>query len=362
MKKNFLALIIGAFLLTNCTSDVDDFTIAPQTQEIAFNTDGNAVGNNHRATTRSIVSDTIMTQDFSVWGYMSGAGVQTAGYLMDDASFDKVGNPMNGEHYYWIVSDDNSNVDALFTCLSPISQTHSFANNQVTTAVTTPTDITSPKNDNSAVDILYASVATHPTDARIPVTFKHALSWIEFQGKFAANITSVTIKSIKFSTGLNTTGNFVLNTTNNGTSWNTVTTSADIEFGDENVTLNNSNYTVLSDALVIPQNVPTQVTIVYDITLGGITYTNRTITKTINTGNDANNKAYETSFVAGYKYIYRIYVTASEILFTPVVEPWQDTNDTNNTWQIWDTDAVSYVQESFFIKASMLTDNLSVRA
>lgn len=358
MKKKIYALaFISALFLTGCSNDNDFINASQENVEISFDLNESSV-----AKTRGVVEGTTMTQDFSVWGYMSGTGIPTPGYVMNDASFDKDGNPMNDAHYYWIVSDDNSNVNAQFTCLSPISQAHTFANDKVTAAIVTPTVTTSPKNDENAVDVLYANVTTNPTKNRVPVTFKHALAWVEFQGKFAANITDVKIKSIVFSTNINTTGNFVLNTTDNGKAWNTVATPVAIQFGDESVALNSTSYTTLTDALLIPQDVPAQVTITYDITLGGITYTDRVITKTVNTGKDANNKDYVNSFTAGYKYIYRIYVTATEILFSPVVQPWEDTNDTNNTWQIWDEDAVAITEESFFTKASMLMGNPSVRA
>jgi hypothetical protein len=85
------------------------------------------------------------------------------------------------------------------------------------------------------------------------------------------------------------------------------------------------------------------------------------VTKTVNTGKDANNKGYISSFAAGYRYIYRIYVTADEIKFSPSVTPWQN-GTADDIWQIWDEDPVAYNQNSFFTPASMLTASPSLKA
>lgn len=349
----FLTALLSSMLFWGCSENTDDFAKG-EPEQIVFSTQ-------HDAVTRSVVEGSVMVQDFSVYGYAL-TGVQTPGYIMKDATFDKDGNPSDGNKYYWPVADNASSVSVIFTAISPSTQAHTFnsASDKVTSSIVTPSVLTSPQNSDNT-DILYASKTSSPTKERVPITFNHALSWIQFQGKFGEGITDVKIKSIKFSTGLNTTGDFIQNTTDNTVAWDNIATPQVIEFGNGSKTLKSTEYTVLTDALLIPQSVPASITIKYDITIGDVTYADMTVTKTVNTGKDGNDKDYISSFAAGYRYIYRIYVTADEIKFSPSVTPWQN-GTADDIWQIWDEDPVAYNQNSFFTPASMLTASPSLKA
>ena len=123
-----------------------------------------------------------------------------------------------------------------------------------------------------------------------------------------------------------------------------------------------TEYEILSDMLLIPQSVPDEITITFNIVIENtdsdeIHYNGRTVTRTINGGADANKQEdastgrdFVSTFESGKKYIYRIYVTADEITFDVDVDDW---DDANNPFQIWDHNTTAYV-EHFFGKASML--------
>lgn len=232
----------------------------------------------------------------------------------------------------------------------PTNYSHSESSNIVTFAVDASETSASDCNDL----LIAVNNNVHPQVANVPLVFKHTLAWLEFSAKKDKNVESVTITNIQFSNALYTTGNLSVNLTDNTTegTWSSKAGSLN-SFASSTVLTN--DYAVLSDALIVPQDVPTSVTITFNITLKNpddnstIYYNGRTVTRTINTGNDANSVAYVSSFTGGHKYIYRIYVTADEVEFDVSVDDWT----IDNVWQIWDHDATAYV-EHFFDKASML--------
>lgn len=364
--------------LTGCEKDTENFEM---TNPITFNADANF----KRASTRSsagIIDGTSFTyDDFGVYAYMTG---KATGYLMTNVECNKKTDgywyPKTGK-YYWPVSDNASGVTATFTAFAPYAAPASFENDVATFNLTAGTVSTS--GGTECTDYLYAKTTSNPTNDAVNIHFYHALAWVQFRARydkdnlFVKDGDGVKIKSIKFSSNLTTDGTIALPTsttaafTSSSPAVTAGTTTADLEFGNASLSLTDA-YRTLSDALLIPQNVPTNVTIVYDITINGVTFSDCSVTKMINDpdndsngGPDANTQAdptnYSTNFVkrfeSGHKYIYNIYVTGSEIHFNVDVNNWA----TGGEFQIWDKDLTSYTH-SFFGNTSMLTASHSLRA
>ena len=95
---------------------------------------------------------------------------------------------------------------------------------------------------------------------------------------------------------------------------------------------------ILGNALVIPQPVPQNVTIVFDICIVNpngdeVVFTDRKITRTINTGKDMVNVDYTPSWAAANKYIYNFKFDGDKVDFTASVLGWIDSN---NQYHVWD--------------------------
>ena len=364
MKKIF-TLIAAILLFAGCTK-ISDATMNAflKDTEIVFDIDD-------IVTTKAIVDGVTMVDNFGVYGYVTGTGVQSAGYAMANAEYEETGLPANGGKYYWPKSDNPENVNVLFTAYSQYLASPTFSNGTLTLSVPT---LTQTLIDGGATgdwnDILYAQTNSNvhhqnatSAHASVPLQFRHALSWIEFQGSVQDNtvITEVEITSIKFNGGgLYTTGNLVLDTKATMASpavSGQATKNADLDFGTSTTKtltggdLTKTGYSVISDALIVPQAVPESVTITFNLKIQNTTgdelyYVGRVITRTINSGTDADAASYVTNFEAAHKYIYRILVTADGIDFSVDVIDWTD-----EAFQVWDNSASAYV-EHFFGKAS----------
>ena len=349
MKKVLFAAFAALILMSSC-SNIDDVSFTPQrtSEQISFNLGDKAV----TRSTQSVVTGTSLPEGsfFGAYGYVKESTDVDAGYIMINGKYDNTGS--SSTPYYWPISDDNSDVFVNFVAYYPWTDDAGVVSlNQTTGDFTYHVTADGLVNDD-CTDVLIAVAAnqspessnnrgTLDVNGNVPLTFKHALSLVQFQGKKADYVESVTISEIKFSSALSTEGDIVINTKNNPTIADMVVTNKTnpqtYNFAAQNNDLTD-DYQVLSTAMVIPQDVPAAVTIKFDITLvgdgGHIEYRNRTITRTITSGNDDNNNTYDvTTFAAGHKYIYRYYVTADDVNFSITVDDW-----TNDWWQVWDTD------------------------
>lgn len=104
-------------------------------------------------------------------------------------------------------------------------------------------------------------------------------------------------------------------------------------------TLLAGSQTVLGNALVVPQPVPTEITVVFDICIENATgdvvvFTDRRITRVINAGKDADQDAdYVASWIAANKYIYNFKFNGDTIDFNALVSGW---TIGNNNYHVWD--------------------------
>ena len=386
MKKLFAIFIAAILLFVGCAK-IEDMSIKNANDEkieISFDLGKNAVA----PKTRAIVTGTSFTEgNFGVYGYVkqnADLGDGTSGkFLMKKAKYSATtGSAVEGT-YYWPQSDNNTTFDFNFVAIYPYEKTPADVNGSNQLVVDVTADPTSDKFN----DILYAVASlenhqvvgtydnTDPTKHKPVLTFRHALSFIEFQGAIKAgnNITAVNIQKIEFlsatdgtKAGINTTNtltfdipNISTNTTSNPKyvpSYGTAATPVNTLNFAENVSglpLNTSSYKILDSVIFVPQTTPAYVRITFDITIANTTgetivYKGRQVTKAISDGSTdmaTTPNTYE-NWAAGYKYVYRWCISAEGVDFTISVDNW-----TKNSFQVWDHDATAYV-EHFFDKAS----------
>ena len=95
---------------------------------------------------------------------------------------------------------------------------------------------------------------------------------------------------------------------------------------------------VLGNALVIPQPVPQNITIVFDICIVNpngdeVVFTDRKITRTINTGKDMVNVDYTPSWAAANKYIYNFNFNGETLDFSALVSGWTLGSNDYHVWK-----------------------------
>lgn len=103
-------------------------------------------------------------------------------------------------------------------------------------------------------------------------------------------------------------------------------------------TLFTGDHTVLGNALIIPQPVPQNITIVFDICIanpGGddVVFTDRKITRTINTGKDMVDVDYVASWITSNKYIYNFKFDGDTLDFTTSVLGWTVDDHDYHVWK-----------------------------
>ena len=397
MKKILFTLLTILMVIVSCAKiDIvsDTQNSHNENMEIVFSAQaGNGL------MTKAIVDGTTLpdASNFGVYGFTSastnptvssGLIIKNGKYLVNGTSASATDN----ESYFWPKADNVNDIKVNFFAYHPYDATKvSIDANKVVTYNIAASEL----NSTNAVDFLYATryqvspVVTanaNAVDVIAPVdlTFKHALSLIEFQGKKAAdqNITNVNVTAIEF---LNNDGSTLATIKTSGTmtldidatyaneaafvptfDYTNASTSNSLNFAVNSAKSNisDSQFDVLSRTVLVPQTVPAQVRITFDIQISNgngtdaITYSGRTVTRTINTGTDENGTSYVSSWESGKKYIYKYYISVDEIEFTVNVVDW--TEDTEHIFQIWDHTAQAYY-DRFFDKAStMQAQNMGV--
>jgi len=95
---------------------------------------------------------------------------------------------------------------------------------------------------------------------------------------------------------------------------------------------------ILGNALVIPQPVPQNITIVFDICIVNpngdeVVFTDRKITRTINTGKDMVNVDYTASWAAANKYVYNFNFNGETLDFSALVSGWTIGSNDYHVWK-----------------------------
>lgn len=203
MKKIFNIILSVIILLAGimaCTK-IEDMS-AKFNQEIAFNTSSPA--------TKAIVEGTTMTDNFGVYGWVvPGTYSVNGGYLMRNAEYEETGDAANDAIYYWPKSDNNQNVEVIFTAYSQFDSSVTLNATEDSLTISIP-NLTQALIDNpdDFDDVLWAQTKVdHHQDGNVGAThervylqFKHALSWLQFNADIKDNtpIKWVKVKQISF--------------------------------------------------------------------------------------------------------------------------------------------------------------------
>ena len=112
-----------------------------------------------------------------------------------------------------------------------------------------------------------------------------------------------------------------------------------LNYCSEVFTLQPTDQKIIANALIVPQPVPDYITITFDICLKNttgdqVTFTDRKISRRINTGNDMMDVQYVASWIPSNKYIYNFKFDGEKIDFEIGISDWT-INDTNN-YHVWD--------------------------
>ena len=118
--------------------------------------------------------------------------------------------------------------------------------------------------------------------------------------------------------------------TQKDTTLNYVKTQVDTIFTNDHIILGNS--------LVVPQPVPEKITVVFDICItnpGGddVVFTDRKITRTINTGKDMVDVDYVASWIVSNKYIYNFKFDGDTLDFSTSVLGWTVDDHDYHVWK-----------------------------
>lgn len=373
MKKLFIGLFLGVFAFASClkVENVSESRAAAQ-EEIVFST-------GRRAITKAIVEGTTFPvgSTFGAYGYVvPNAGVTNGGYLMEEAEYyaegANIGTPADGKTYYWPKADNYTDINVNFVAYFPYTYAHALDVDATDRSVKNNLVFNVVANGENT-DFLYATAANeHPQNAavspyvarKVDLTFHHAFSLIEFRAKRDTTIKSVEVTSIAFSSPLKQDATLTFN-------MNDLSSSPVLTAGSTDRTVNNyaiesaksnisdSEYSLLSSNIVVPQTVPAQLTITFNLVIENVAgeeihYNGRTVTKTVNTGTDmgigSTYASYVSSFAAGTRYVFRFFVTAEGIDFTVDIDDWTN----NDVFQVWDHATAQANIEHFFGSASTL--------
>lgn len=202
--KRFFICALAALAMFSCAkiNDLSEINTAHNGGEIAFKT------NTSTAPTKAIVDGTVMVDNFGAYGYvLPGTYSVEGGYLMNNAEYEEDGTPANDAHYYWPKSDNNNNIEVIFTAYAQYDENVAYDETTGEVTITIP-ELTQEiiNNPDDFDDVLWAqtkvdyhqnALAEH---TKVPLTFRHALSWLQFRAEVAENpsIVWVKVKSVKF--------------------------------------------------------------------------------------------------------------------------------------------------------------------
>lgn len=199
MKKIIITLLSVLLVFASCAKINDITKESTQDNKITF-----VVDNSTNPSTKAIVEGTAMVDNFGVYGYVvPGEFSENGGYLMKNAEYDKDGNAVSGS-YYWPKADNYTGIDFIFTAYSQFKSAPTWENDTLKLAISPLTQALVDNPDNFD-DVLWAQVKyNHHQNSvgeheRVSLTFKHALSWLQFRGEVVnPNIKWVKVKQICF--------------------------------------------------------------------------------------------------------------------------------------------------------------------
>ncbi|MGP1591076.1 MAG: fimbrillin family protein [Prevotella sp.] len=183
MKKMYFFAVAALLLLASCSKD--EIIEQSKGEKIVFN----ALSDNMPISrVAPITSANLTSTDFKVWAftdatkYMRGVKIHYDGTKWDYA--------VSSEIFYWPSSALN------IYAISPAEHSNIIPGFGTSTALNFT--YTASETNSEQADVMYASklAFSKPSDATVPLKFKHALSQLVFKGKAMDDMT-VRIKSIK---------------------------------------------------------------------------------------------------------------------------------------------------------------------
>lgn len=304
-----------------------------------------------------VTSTTFPNEAFNLWAYYkpiknatikswqeNASNQQT---YIDNKTFAKKSDDKWGganAAYYW--PKDGSLMFAGYfpSTLENVSYTFNSTNNYMTIPNYTPGMVTS-KEDIHSEDVMYFNMTGNSyTYGPVPVTFRHALSWITV--KLAKSETTpedatITVNSVKFTdlskTGTGTVNNSPIAPATNEISWipigakgfHEVCPDDDVTTADKKenvVTLTTTATALAKEPIIIPQSMTGNLVVNYTITSkDGSSFTEtKTITLKGMSATEGNSNKQLTDWQPAKHYTYNITIGTSEILIQPSVDNWKD--------------------------------------
>jgi len=283
------AMITFGVLLTSCQKHVDDDPGFPVTFYTGPATKG--------------VSSQMLSGDFGVWANMEGS------FFMRNARYGSTGDATGGAFYYWPQTDDEISFTAYYPYAAGAS---GYPDGTVAVPV------------SQGSDVLYARAKTAPITERVPLSFNHAMSMLEFWGKRDslsvdwARINGAGIAyplSSDVIMGLGTTGL---------PSWTDDGTTDTILYPASGALLPGQNYIKVSTGYLVPGRLPSSTLVVVDMGMSegrdSVVYTGRKIFAQGDT----------IEFTGGRIYSFRYNISSEHTMMTT------DDNWTSGTnWETW---------------------------
>lgn len=276
------------------------------------------------------------TESFNVWAWWGDENANTllnefdkdiTEYITNGKFINKDNTSWSGETpYYWPTKGS-----LVFAGYSPASATGTFSYNWENKSFIAA-DYIQSNNIADAKDLMWFDVTDNSHNnngtAGVPVTFKHALSWLTFNFVLAANITTHqwTITDVKLK-DVNTKGDFTATksdvVTNAGT-WTLSTSDSDVKdmtvYGTKSHIVSTTS-TKLENTdngvVVIPQEC-VKLNIIYKLKASTGHEISQDVTLDLAPG------ITDGKWLPGQHYIYTITFGANEILIAPTVADWDD--------------------------------------
>ena len=334
MKRFFFLAVAATCLLASCNKT--EIVPTGDVQEISF------VAVNKVATKAPVDGTTFLTGDnMDVAAYLATGDGATPGTYFKETLFTNVPetNTWAGKRY-WPLSDATINFLAVTNIGGGVAS-HVENTFDSTTPASEVVSVLTGNNDATQTDLMFAAgQGTHTQGGAynaVPMVFKHALSWINFEVKTGNGLTDADPKIAINSITLN---EVPVNGTLTVTNGNYATTGAECVTGNLGATwsyTNRVNMKLIESGIVtdtyaddlLLTNAPEEfggngvLVIPSDQTSFTINYTITQPDETPNTFNYTYNLA-GNKWEMAKKYVYNITMTLTEILINPSVTSWGD--------------------------------------
>jgi len=319
MKKVLVLLSAAALVLVSCAKTQDVYTGNPESRMIAFSPLA-------QPTTKAPVANTVFPTDyhFYVAAYAAGSGDYFDGAEFANESSTTTWSGVSGSKKYWPLQSETLNFLAV-TKAGSSTTTFGTANENYASKVV----VQLADNKTAQHDLMYACAQASNPSSNVPLTFQHALSWVQFTVSGTAG-SGLAVTGIKLN-GAAYTGTLTVNLANYNSSSETLTATPSWDAtvyasatkennvsvpNVSSITVDGTARTVGDGLLIVPNptaNEASFTSFVVNYTLDGHAYS---VVVTPNTA--------DMVMQPGYKYTYNIGITMHEIKVTATVGSWSE--------------------------------------